>query len=756
VKPWSRRRRRTVEAPIEAPAAPSTVDIVAAERDRAAAAREATARELARTRAEYDRALADSGVVVVQQVAADVDAFHVSRSMSQVMGWAPATFRTPGVLRAMVHPDDLPVFGTVFPPPGASVDPAAVIDLTDTPAPVAPAPVRLAIDDPVVRFRTGAGSWAQVQLRRAPIDPERVDAPLGGSLIDVTPEERSRRTTRHFAEVARRDPAGTLLVEFTDRADPSSLVVLDANPAARAMLRLEQDLVDDTPIDAVLGAASSQLIRSALFDVCHTGESMTAERLSLAEVRGTYLDLRVDRLDDGTLSMTLEDVTGTVALEDRLRHQASHDALTSLPNRALFEERLAGTLATASVDAPVALVLVDIDGFRDVNEAYGLHLGDQLLVEVGRRLVREVRGAAVVSRIDGDQFAVLTMRCSSVPEATERAAAVSAVLDRPFDVDGHLIALQASVGVVLAPVHAEDARTALRFALAALERAKSDDGRFAVHEPDATSGSIHRLALLAELRQGLANQDLELRYQPIVDLRTGRVDRVDAVVRWRQDREGTHLPVEFLELAEQSGLIQPLTRWILGEAAAASRQLTRDEQPLVVCTTLSLRNLCDPDLVTFISLLIASGELDPALVELQVGETELMDDPVRSREVLSQLHDLGLRIVVDEFGTGYTSLSTMQHLPVDTLKIDRSFVSSIVDNAADASIVRSTIELSHELGLRVGADGVGDAETLSMLAAFGCDHAQGAHLSEPVRADVLAARIEQLESAVRGWIGTSA
>jgi diguanylate cyclase (GGDEF)-like protein len=658
-----------------------------------------------------------------------------------------------------VHPDDLGTFDSVFPAPGTTAAPTAVIDLTGSPAPAAPRVVRLADDDPIVRFRTAAGTWAQLQLRRSSPDPASAataDRTVRGSLIDVTAEERSRRTTRHFAEVARRDPAGTLLVEFVDRADPSSLVVRAANPAARTMLRLDQELGEDTPIDAVLGPASSQLIRSALFDVCHTGEPMTAERLSLAEVRGTYLDLRVDRLDDGTLSMTLEDVTDTVALEDRLRHQASHDALTSLPNRSLFEERLAGTLATATADAPVALVLVDVDGFRHVNESYGLHLGDQLLVEIGRRLVREVRGAAVVSRIDGDQFAVLSLRCSSAPEATERAAAVSAVMDRPFEVEGHLIALQASVGVVLAPLHAEDARTALRFATAALERAKSDEGRFAVHEPDATSGSIHRLALLAELRQGLANQDLELRYQPIVDLRTGRVDRVDAVVRWRQDREGTHLPVEFLELAEQSGLIQPLTRWILGEAAAASRRLGRQDRPMIVCTTLSLRNLCDPDLVTFISLLISSGELDPALVELQVGETELMDDPVRSREVLSQLHELGLRIVVDEFGTGYTSLSTMQHLPVDTLKIDRSFVSSIVDNAADASIVRSTIELSHELGLRVGADGVSDAETLSLLAAFGCDHAQGAHLSEPVSADALAERIEQLESAVRGWIGTSA
>ncbi|MFN7148713.1 MAG: diguanylate cyclase domain-containing protein, partial [Microthrixaceae bacterium] len=468
MKPWSRRRRRAVEVTSEAPATPSAFDAVQAERDRLVwernaveQERDAVAQQLERTRTTYDRALVDSGVVLVQQVAQELDAFHVSRSIAQVMGWTPSTFLTPGVLRAMVHPDDLAVFESVFPSPGSTVAPTTVIDLTESPAPIAPRVARLADDDPIVRFRTATGTWAQVQLRRSSPDPAGADVGIGGSLIDVTTEERSRRTTRHFAEVARRDPAGTLLVEFVDRGDPSSLVVRAANPAARTMLRLDQELGEETPIDAVLGPASSQLIRSALFDVCHTGEPMTAERLSLAEVPGTYLDLRVDRLDDGTLSMTLEDVTGTVALEDRLRHQASHDALTSLPNRALFEERLAGTLATATADAPVALVLVDIDGFRHVNESYGLHLGDQLLVEIGRRLVREVRGAAVVSRIDGDQFAVLSMRCSSAPEATERAAAVSAVMDRPFEVDGHLVALQASVGVVLAPLHAEDARTAL-------------------------------------------------------------------------------------------------------------------------------------------------------------------------------------------------------------------------------------------------------------------------------------------------------
>ena len=730
---------------------------LAAEQNLAAAelARRGAEAELTRTREAYDKALTDSGVVLLQQVAPDVDGFHVSSSMVQVLGWDPLAFLAPGILRGMVHPDDLAVFAVAFPPPGdLPALPAAtpVIDLTES-SDDAPAPAP-SHDDLVVRFRTAAGGWAHVQLRPNPevVPPGSVSR---GSLIDVTGDEQARRTWRRFAELVERDPAGCMVLEFLDASDPATLVIRAANRAAHAMFHLETQVVDGTPIESVLGPASAQLIRSAVFDVSHTGEPMTAERLSLTEVRGTYLDLRVDRLGDGTIGMVVEDVTGTVALEERLRHQASHDALTSLPNRSLFEERLAVAVAEVTADSPVALILVDVDRLRDINESHGLHLGDQLLVEIGRRLVREVRGSSIVSRIDGDEFAILTMPCASTAEATERAAAVSAVLDRPFDVEGHMITVQASVGVVIAPDHAEDARTALRLAHATLERAKSDDGRFALHEPDAPSSSIHRLALLSELRQGLANRDLELRYQPVVDLRSGRVTRVEAVLRWRDDDDGTRLPVEFLELAEHSGLIQPLTRWILGEAAAAARTLSTEDRPMVVSTNLSFRNLFDPDLLTFIGLLISSGELATDSVELEIGETELMDDPVRAAEVLGALAELGLRVVVDDFGTGYTSLSTMSHLPLIGLKIDRSFVANLTSVPADAAIVRSTIELCHELGFAVGADGVTDAATLSALAGFGCDHAQGAHLSGPVTMDQLGARIEELESAVRGWIGTS-
>ncbi len=707
----------------------------------------------------YDRALTDSGVVLLQQVGPDIDGFHVSASMAHVLGWDPVAFLAPGILRGMVHPDDLSTFAVGFPPPARpepGTSPALpVIDLTEPDdeqeAVSVPAPSG---DDLVVRFRTAAGGWAHVQVRPAGDGPE-AGAVSRGSLVDVTADEQVRRTWRRFAELVDRNPAGCLVLEFLDADDPDTLVIRAANRAAHAMFRLEHAVVDGTPLESVLGPASAQLIRSAVFDVSHTGEPMTAERLSLTEVRGTYLDLRVDRLADGTIGMVVTDVTGTAALEERLRHQASHDALTGLPNRSLFEERLAGSIGEVRPSAPVALIVVDVDRLRDINESHGLHLGDRLLVEIGRRLVREVRGTAIVSRIGGDEFALLTMPCANSAEATERATAVRNVLERPFDVDGHMLNVQTSIGVALAPDHAEDARTALRLATAALDRAKASDAHLFVHRPDSPSSSIHRLALLSELRQGLANRDLELRYQPVIDLRSARVTRVEAVLRWRRDDNGTQLPVEFLELAEHSGLIQPLTRWIVGESAAAARALSHVERPMVVSTNLSLRNLFDPDLVTFIELLISSGELEPSSIELEVSENELMDDPVRAAEVITRLGELGLRIVVDDFGTGFSSLSTMRHLPLVGLKIDRSFVATVTSVPADAAIVRSTIELCHELGLTVGADGVADAGTLSTLAGFGCDHAQGVHLSEPVAMDQLDERIEELESAVRGWIGTS-
>ncbi|MDQ2678501.1 MAG: bifunctional diguanylate cyclase/phosphodiesterase [Actinomycetota bacterium] len=763
-----RSRRRAAEAAIAQQAAALESQMNA----QLSALRERADAEVARVRADYDAALAASGTVFFQEVAPGSDTFHVSTSAEQVLGWQPVMFLTPGMFRAMVHPDDLERFdhqlahaGRGSNGPETRPAPSPIIDLTTgspltvSKAPLpSPGPPAQPLDGPV-RFRSAGGTWRSVEVRAdrceflAPGTPT-LDEPAtcSGALVDVTELEQRRTSTRRFAEVVEHDPSACLVAEFADLSDPASLMLRAANRSAHAMFNLEARQVDGTALESILGPASAQLIRSALFDVCHTGQTLTAERISLSEVPGTYLDLRVDRLSDGTLGVSVTDVTTTVALEDRLRHQASHDALTALPNRSLLEERLAVSVAAASPNAPLSLAVVDIDGLAGLNDTLGLHLADQLLVQIGRRLVREVRGAAVVSRIGGDEFAVLSMPCSSEAEALDRAHSVRVALDRPFDIAGHIVSCKVSIGVAITPGDGDDGRSLLRAATRAVETAKRDGSGFARHEDVDASSSIHRLSLLADLRRGLADQDLELRFQPMIDLRSGRVAKVEAMLRWRRD-DGTQLPLEFLELAEQSGLIQPLTRWVLGEAARAATLLRDAGHDVVVSTDLSMRNLIDPDLAAFVSLLVTSGELHPDLIEIEVGEVELMDDPVRSRETLAALSELGLRFVVDDFGTGYTSLSTMQHLPVVGLKIDRTFISSLADASSDAAIVRSTIELCHELGLRVGADGVPDATTLSMLADFGCDHAQGVHLSEAVTIDALPGRVDELEHAVRSWVG---
>lgn len=737
-------------------------------------------------RLAYDQALGDAGVVLFQQTSSGADAFHVSSSVSQVLGWEPAVFLNEGILRGMVHPDDLAALdralavGVEEDRDELLLDEMSVIDLTSGAAsPLLKAAGNRPAQAPggsevTLRFRTSSDRWRKILVR--PV-ADSSGALVSGSLIDLTDHESRDATITRFAELVEHDPAGCMVLEFRDSSDPNSLVVRAMNTSARRMLNLDRESAVDVSLDGLLAGSSAQLVRSALFDVYHTGESMTAERLSFNEIPGTYLDLRVDRLSDGALGMSIEDVTSTVAIETRLRRQASHDALTGLPNRSLLEERLSVAVDRVEPGAPIALALIDIDGLRNVNEDYGIHAGDELLVQVGRRLVQGVRGISIVSRLGEDEFAVLTRPCSSHAEAVSYASAIRSELSRAFDVAGHLLDPVFSIGVALAPEHGDDWRTLLRNATIALSNDKSvaraavggaeaalaERQAFTVFRRSDDSSSIRRLAVLSELRQSLANNELELRFQPQIDLKTGKVTKVEAVPRWLNDDDPSRMSVELLELAEQSGLIQPLTRWALTEAARAAETLARQRnvnpfgptEPLVISLNVSSHNLFDPDLSTFIELLIRSGELQPDLVELEVSETGLMDDPAGSLEILSHLSGLGVKFIVDEFGTGYTSLSTMQHLPVAGLKIDSSYVSTISTAASDAAIVRSTIELSHELGLSVGAEGVSDAATLAQLAEFGCDFAQGTYLSGPTSLDQLGARIVELESAVRGWLGTS-
>ncbi len=657
-------------------------------------------------REEQDALLDRSGIVVVRGES-------VSPSMTGVLGWDHRSFHVPGTLRGLVHVDDVAAYD----------EPEA---------------------DAVVRILAADGSHRQVLVRRAG------DHEL---LVDLTHHRSHLTQTSRYAESVEHAPHGVVVLEFADLGDPDSTVLRSANPAARRMLHLEHHSVDGTRLDELFERTSARLVGSVAFDVAHTGQSLTAERLTFAEIPDSWIDVRIDRLADGSLAATFTDVTRHVVAEERLRHRASHDPLTGLPNRALLEERL-GVLTSELVgDQHVALVLVDVDGLAEINAALGHHHGDRFVVEVANRLARNVVGAELVARVGSSDFAVVTRPAATQAETMERARSVTEALDAPLDVDGHLTGIDAHVGVALAPGHGADARTLVHAAEIALQRARGAGDPVGVFDPTEPSDDAPTEGLITRLRRGLADQELELRYQPIVELRSGRVAKVEAVLRW-QHTEGRGQASELLELAEQSGLIQELTRWVFGEAARAAAAMPAAPDPVRVCVNLPLPQLAESQVLTFVDLMVTAGELDPALIEVELSESDLTDDPVRAQQVVNRIASLGIRVVIDGFGTGYTSTTTLENLQVRGIKVDRSYISTLAAVPADLVAVRATVELAHELGLSVGAEGVADGASLDLLAEVGCDYVQGFHISGPVTLDALPERASELERALQGWAGT--
>ncbi|HET6316370.1 MAG TPA: GGDEF domain-containing phosphodiesterase, partial [Chloroflexota bacterium] len=310
-------------------------------------------------------------------------------------------------------------------------------------------------------------------------------------------------------------------------------------------------------------------------------------------------------------------------------------------------------------------------------------------------------------------------------------------LEAPCTIDGYSVDLEASIGIAVSPEHGHDARTLLRHADVAMYIAKADRTGYAVYAPNQDRHTTDRLGLVAELRNAIDAEQLFLHYQPKVDCRTGDVSGVEALVRWQHPQRGTIAPDQFIPLAEETGLIDPLTRWVLGEALRQSRAWQRNGLALPIAINLSMRNLQDPQLAQVVADLLALSDVPPSWLTLEITETAVMADPVRALAVLDQLRRTGVRIAIDDFGTGHTSLAYLRQIPADELKIDRSFIGSVLTDASGRAIVRSTIELSHSLALRVVAEGVEDEPTWRALAALGCDESQGYYLTRPLAPDAL-------------------
>jgi diguanylate cyclase (GGDEF)-like protein len=415
------------------------------------------------------------------------------------------------------------------------------------------------------------------------------------------------------------------------------------------------------------------------------------------------------------------------------QHQALHDTLTGLPNRLLFRDRTEQAIRAAQRDGDrVALLLLDPDRFKEVNDTLGHHYGDVLLTLIEPRLRPALRAVDTLARLGGDEFAVLLPEVSGEDGARVVAERLLEALTTPIMLDGLPLTVDASIGVVAYPAHGEDPDTLLQHADIAMYVAKETHAGYVVFDPSLDQHSPRRLLMLSDLRGALEHRELVLHYQPKANLQTGQITGVEALVRWQHPRYGLLSPAEFIPLAERSGLVGPLTSYVLNTALQQCQQWQQAGHELSMAVNIPTRCLLDLAFPDEVDTLLKAWQIPAGRLVLELTEGTIMADPGRAAQVLSRLRDLGVELAIDDFGTGYSSMSYLKALPVHELKVDRSFVHQMANDDGDAVIVRSTIELGHNLGLRVVAEGVEDAATWQELQKLGCDNVQGFYLGKPM------------------------
>jgi diguanylate cyclase (GGDEF)-like protein len=428
---------------------------------------------------------------------------------------------------------------------------------------------------------------------------------------------------------------------------------------------------------------------------------------------------------------------------EEIEYRALYDELTGLPNRTLFRDRIDETIAEAlEENESAAVMLLDVDRFREINDALGHELGDLLLQELSRRLRVVLPAHATLARLGGDEFGIL-LPSGSEEAAAEAAARIHAALEHPFPLRGLPLEIAASVGVACYPQHGPDVDTLLQYADVAMYMAKDAHARTVVYDPDQDTNDAARLGLAAELRRAIEAGDLLVYFQPKADVASGRIVGAEALVRWQHAERGFVPPNDFIPIAERTGLIKPLSRYVLAAALRQCEAWNAAGLDLHVAVNLTIPDLLDLDVPDRIAALLKETGVRPEQLELEITETTILADPFHVREVLTRLNEMGLRIAIDDFGTGYSSLAYLKRLPVQTIKIDRSFVMGMCEDQSDATIVRSTIDLGRNLGLEVVAEGVETQDVWNELRALGCSLAQGYLIGRPVPAEELMPLLEE-------------
>lgn len=449
--------------------------------------------------------------------------------------------------------------------------------------------------------------------------------------------------------------------------------------------------------------------------------------------------------------VTLEDVTERRDLMRRLRQARMHDPLTKLPNRALFFERVAAALE-ASLDGDtgrIGVCYLDLDGFKAVNDTLGHRVGDELLAAVAQRLVACAEPSGhLVARLGGDEFALLIEGSTGTEQAVRLAEQILAAVEEPFDVAGQQLAMSASVGVVERPVREATVTGLMQAADTTLYWAKEDGkARWALFDPERNAHRVTRQALSSTLRRAVDRGEFVVEYQPLVGLGDGVPHGVEALVRWRHPQFGVLAPNRFVGLAEENGAIVQLGRWVLAESCRQARrwQLDYPQAPMFVSVNVAVRQIWDSDLVADVAQTLDETGLPAELLQLELTESAVMGSAGRPLQVLRSLADMGVRIAIDDFGTGYSNLAYLSRLPVKALKLDGSFVRGFKaaehPNPADFTIVTALVDLAHQLGLTVTAEGVESAEQAERLLAIGCDTGQGWYYARPAPAERITAML---------------
>jgi diguanylate cyclase (GGDEF)-like protein/PAS domain S-box-containing protein len=520
------------------------------------------------------------------------------------------------------------------------------------------------------------------------------------------------------------------------------------SPSLEGLVGIAPDAVVDTPYIELADEPERASLHSMLANLGAEGGPATAEyRLRHADgswrsVESIITDLTADP-SVGGIVLNTRDVTDRKALEEELAHQAFHDSLTGLSNRAVFRDRVDHALArSARLGTPLTVLLLDLDGFKTINDSLGHEAGDELLIAVAARILACGRESDTVARLGGDEFGILLEDEGDERRATQVAHRVLQAVSEPYDVRGREIFVRASIGIAFSSPGTDTTDDLIRNADAAMYAAKAAGrDRYQIFEPAMHARALARFEVHADLQRALDRGELAVYYQPIVEFSTGAVKGVEALVRWLHPTRGVLAPIEFIGVAEDTGLIVPLGRWVLNEAC---RQIVEwrsndpDASTLMVSVNLSTRQLLEPDIVLQVQRVLEETGLDPAALTLELTEGSLMQDVADTAVKLRALKHLGVRLAIDDFGTGSSSLAYLKHFPIDLLKIDKSFVEQITTEESEGSaLVRTIIELAQTFELDTVAEGIEAVDQLDELRSAGCRSGQGYLFARPLDGDAM-------------------